>query len=835
MNLKLSIVLAAIVASIPTYNVSTCSTGEETPTPVPVDFDGDGYSASEDCNDSDEYIHPGVEDSCQGDGVDQDCSGVADDGVLLYADLDGDHFGDRGFPMRLCSLPPSGYSANSLDCKDDVSSTNPNAVDVEIDGIDQDCNGVDGPDSDRDGTTDTTDDDGDRYTEQQGDCSDSDPRFRPDAIDEVSNGNAIDYNCDGIVNVPIATTAPTRWLVRLAGNHRVDLYFPPGSVSASDALAHGGTATALDLEIKLSDLNERHPQLEDGDHTRVAPYIEYSPSLQFSNPTKPEATYYFDNSFLRYASDVTCTDVGVYLVESNGETDGGPMVMAGDGCTLSQPDSDEGSVTVVHSHFSTYVVAISAGHTNFEPRYASGTKSVEIASDDECSFFAWNYSATAGVTTDTFYVKTVNTPEGVSFSYAEQTPAPHCGTDSQDQSLCPESDSAEYYTLDIQFSNRTATMQSTELVVYTENSGGSAAQCRFQLSSGAVLDYCGTHCTNPPVDDEQLNEMLGTPCTDGVCKYDFSTVFFDCITVDVLPDPCSIDEDGDGNKVCQDKDCTANDGIVNPDCDDKDSSVYFGAKEVCDGKDNDCSGKVDDGPGSLWYLDVDGDGYGQASKTNQSFCQPTGYVSIAGDCNDGNASVHPGAVELCNGIDEDCSGKVDDSCPESYAIAPISAHESWSDHVESGHTFVCSTNYAWVGRIHSGDENGLTSYVQTDLAVLNATDFGQLDVTVSAPSYYTQVKESSGIWVNAPANKILTGRSHSGDENGNTSYYVSSVSVRGLSASVGDLVTYGPFKESAGVYFECPDSRVMTGRYHYGDENASTYYKCGRLTIDLTP
>lgn len=836
MNLKLSIVVAAIVATTPMYNLSTCNPGEDTPTPVPVDADGDGYSTADDCNDGDNTIHPGVEDSCQGDGVDQDCSGVADDGVLLYADLDGDHFGDRSFSTHLCSLPPSGYSANSLDCKDDVSSTNPNAADVEIDGIDQDCNGVDGPDSDRDGTTDTTDDDGDRYTEQQGDCSDSDPRFSPDAIDDVSNGSAIDYNCDGLVNVPIATTAPTRWLVRLAGNHRVDLYFPPGSVTASEALAHGGTATALDLEIKLSDLNERQPQLEDDNHTRVAPYIEYSPSLQFSNPTKPEATYYFDNSFIHFASNVTCSDVGVYMVDSNGETDGGPMVMAGEGCTLSQSDSDEGSVTVVHSHFSTYMVAIGAGHTNFEPRYAAGMESVEIASDDECSIFAWNYSGTAGEVTEPFYVNAVNTPQGVSFTYTAQKPTPQCGTDAQGQSLCNESDPAEYYTLDMQFLNRNATTQSLELVVYMEGSESSAAQCRFQLASGAVVDYCGTHCSNPPDDVEQLNQLLGTPCTGNICQYDFSTVLFDCITVDVLPDPCSIDLDGDGNKTCQDKDCTANDGIVNPDCDDKDSTVYYGAKEVCDGKDNDCSGKIDDGPSVPWYQDVDGDGYGQASKTMQSFCQPGGYARLAGDCNDGEASIHPGGVELCNGIDDDCTGKVDEQCPESYAIAPIAAHESWSNYdEESSHTFACAANHVWVARVHSGDENGPTSYVQTDLTVLNAADFGNLDVAVTSPSYYTQVKESSGTWVNAPANKILTGRSHYGDENENTSYYVSTVSVRGLSAAVVDIVTSGPYKESSGVYFECPDSRVMTGRFHYGDENGDTYYRCGRLTIDLTP
>lgn len=43
-----------------------------------------------------------------------------------------------------------------------------------------------------------------------------------------------------------------------------------------------------------------------------------------------------------------------------------------------------------------------------------------------------------------------------------------------------------------------------------------------------------------------------------------------------------------------------------------------------------------------------------------------GYSVCAGDCNDANAARHPGAVEACNGIDDDCDGLVDD------AVAPKS-------------------------------------------------------------------------------------------------------------------------------------------------------------------
>ncbi len=61
-----------------------------------------------------------------------------------------------------------------------------------------------------------------------------------------------------------------------------------------------------------------------------------------------------------------------------------------------------------------------------------------------------------------------------------------------------------------------------------------------------------------------------------------------------------------------------------------------------------------------WYQDGDGDRYGNPSVTQSSCTKPSGYVAVAGDCADGNASAHPYATEVCNSIDDDCDGKVDE-------------------------------------------------------------------------------------------------------------------------------------------------------------------------------
>lgn len=101
----------------------------------------------------------------------------------------------------------------------------------------------------------------------------------------------------------------------------------------------------------------------------------------------------------------------------------------------------------------------------------------------------------------------------------------------------------------------------------------------------------------------------------------------------------------------------------NSDCNDADGQIYPGAPELCDNKDNDCNGFIDDGLLVTWYRDADGDGYGNPAQSISSCSPPAGFVLNNTDCNDGNATINPGALEVCgNGIDDDCDGLVDEDC-----------------------------------------------------------------------------------------------------------------------------------------------------------------------------
>jgi hypothetical protein len=87
--------------------------------------------------------------------------------------------------------------------------------------------------------------------------------------------------------------------------------------------------------------------------------------------------------------------------------------------------------------------------------------------------------------------------------------------------------------------------------------------------------------------------------------------------------------------------------------------------EACGGGDEDCDGVVDEEGAencSVYYLDADGDGFGKAAE-HRCLCAPDVanhfVVTDSQDCDDTRAAVHPGADEVCNGLDDDCDSQTD--------------------------------------------------------------------------------------------------------------------------------------------------------------------------------
>jgi PKD repeat protein len=69
-----------------------------------------------------------------------------------------------------------------------------------------------------------------------------------------------------------------------------------------------------------------------------------------------------------------------------------------------------------------------------------------------------------------------------------------------------------------------------------------------------------------------------------------------------------------------------------------------------------------------WYRDADSDSYGDPEFTISSCTQPAGYVDNNRDCNDGAAAIKPGATEICDGIDNDCDGMIDENVKTTFYL-----------------------------------------------------------------------------------------------------------------------------------------------------------------------
>lgn len=139
----------------------------------------------------------------------------------------------------------------------------------------------------------------------------------------------------------------------------------------------------------------------------------------------------------------------------------------------------------------------------------------------------------------------------------------------------------------------------------------------------------------------------------------------------------------------------------------------------------------------------------------------------------------------------------------------------------AGTPVACPTNQVLLGRAHSGDENGNTTYY-CGLILID----GQL-VKVSAPSWSDAQRESNSFFA-APPNEALTGRQHSGDENGPTRYATASLTAWGRTVELTSYRWTEAQRESSS-YSKAGHLEVMVGRQHSVDENGPTRYQYARI------
>lgn len=123
-------------------------------------------------------------------------------------------------------------------------------------------------------------------------------------------------------------------------------------------------------------------------------------------------------------------------------------------------------------------------------------------------------------------------------------------------------------------------------------------------------------------------------------------ILLSACTPDEVPGTDRIDGDQDGYLAAED-------------CDDGNAQVNPAVYETCNEADDNCNGLIDDGIIAGGFADADGDGYGDPAAPYAGCDLPNAVVPNGDDCDDNNGLIHPGAVEMCDGADNDCEGSVD--------------------------------------------------------------------------------------------------------------------------------------------------------------------------------
>ena len=491
-----------------------------------------------DCDDQLISVYPGATEIC--DGIDNNCDGQFDNGLtftLYYADNDGDTYGDPNDSTLACSQP-SGYVTNNTDCDDANASLNPGALDIPVNGIDEDCSGQDAPLVPVNlgmyqftGTVDCTTQDNAVTSQPIGatfslfagvgtNCSSAGGVFNRSGWNALTTVDLNQYN-------EFSVSADECKKLNL---DRVAFKFRP-SGSAGSPIWH--LRSSVD---------------------------NFAADLDFGTGANVNSAYIFDTVYLTNHTNLDQVTFRFYLTEILGTT------------TTWRMDDVSLFGTILSVVPQTYY------------------------SDVDGDGFGDPLNDTLTCTQPTGFILD--------------------NTDCNDQS-------AAINPTTVWFSDVDNDQVGDSTISFT----GCTPPTGYVLAAG---------------DCDNSNPQISGPVT---------------YYLDIDGD--SFGDNATAQSLCQ------NPGVgyvsIGGDCNDADPLINPNATEICDGIDNDCDGLTDDGlVFAMYYVDADGDGFGDEA-TGVEFCsQPQNTITIGGDCNDANDQIYPGATEICDSEDNDCDGSTDE-------------------------------------------------------------------------------------------------------------------------------------------------------------------------------
>lgn len=598
------------------------------------DIDGDGYgnetvegisgcdqpasgyvTNNDDCDDTNGSVHPKQSEACN--GIDDNCDGQKlstevdedDDGFMVCAgDCD-----DKNPAVNPGSSEPceqtftdndqDGVSVENRDCNDDDAAVYPGATEV-CDGKDNNCD---------DHIDEGFDGDGDGFASCEGtpDCNDVDPAINPGAAEQCGDG--IDNDCDDTIDDDASDAS--KWYADDDG----DGYGDPESIVQSCDQPVGYVANKNDCNDFDTYTNPAAVEICDTQDNNCDGEID-----TVGGEEVPEATYYADADADTYGDPEQVTSYcGLaplgYVADSSDCNDQSDQVYPGALETCDSVDSDCDGTT------------------------SDGVEAIPYYPDGDNDGY--------GVTGNVYRYCSGTQPVGWVLAWDD----------------CDDSNSSIHPLAD-EYCNNIDENCNGEVDDEPVNGNPYFADADID-GYGDMTDYVSV-CTQPEgrvdnaTDCDDTDPDIHPGATEICDNVDQNcNTFIDDSAVDVATFYADTDGDTYGNVNVTTASCSQPDGYVadSSDCDDTKAAINPAAEEVCDGQDNNCDGAIDDTGDSVVYVDSDGDGYGDVIMTDHGCADEPGESGVGGDCDDTDASINPGAKEVCDGLDQNCNGTADEN------------------------------------------------------------------------------------------------------------------------------------------------------------------------------